>query len=86
MVNADNFECMVQVCDRDLLDLKDIIAVEDSFKVLCCEELGLELIKAVIVGIRLAELFALDRLEHFEDGSLRVLRLVIQDVCHQFLK
>ena len=86
MVNADNFECMVQVCDRDLLDLKDIIAVEDSFKVLCCEELGLELIKAVIVGISLAELFALDRLKHLKNGSLRVLRLVIQDVCHQFLK
>ena len=77
---------MVQVCDRDLLDLKNIIAVEDGFKVLCCEELSLELIEAVVMGISLAELFALDRLEHFEDGSLRVLRLVIQDVGHQFLK
>ena len=86
MVNADNFECMVQVCDRDLLDLKDIIAVEDSFKVLCCEELSLELIEAVVMGISLAKLFALDRLEHFEDGSLRVLRFVIQDVGHQLLK
>ena len=46
----------------------------------------MELIEAVVMGISLAELFALDRLEHFEDGSLRVLRLVIQDVGHQFLK
>ena len=86
LVDTYDFKRMVQVCDRDLLDLKDIIAVEDSFKVLCCEELGLELIKAVVVGISLAELFALDRLKHLKDSSLRVLRLVIQDVCHQFLK
>ena len=86
LVDADNFERVVQVCDRDLLDLKNIIAVEDGFKVLCCEELSLELIEAVVMGICLAKLFALDRLEHFKDGSLRVLRLVIQDVGHQFLK
>ena len=86
LVNADNFERMVHVCDRDLLDLKDIVAVEDSFKVLCCEELGLELIKAVVVRISLTELFALDRLKHLKDSSLRVFRLVIQDVCHQFLE
>ena len=34
LVDADNFKCVVQVSDRDLLDLKNIVAVEDGFKVL----------------------------------------------------
>ena len=86
LINADNLERMVQVCDRDLLYLKNIVAVKDGFKVFSCQELGLELIKAVVMGISLAELFALDRLKHLKDSSLRILRLVVQDVCHQFLK
>ena len=85
LINTDDFERMVEVRDRNLLDLKDVVAVEDGLKVLRGEELGLELIKAVVVRIGLTELLALDRLEHLEDGSLRILRLFVQDVCHQFL-
>ena len=44
LVDADNFEGMVHVGNWDLLDLKDIIGVKDSFEVLSGQELLLELI------------------------------------------
>ena len=77
---------MVQVRNWNLLDLKDIVAVEDGLEVLSREEDGLELVQAVVVWVSLVELLALDGLQHFEDGGLGVSGLLIQDVGHEFLR
>ena len=77
LVDADDFECVIQIGHRDLLDLEHVIGVKNRLEVLCRQELRLELIERVVVRVLLAELLALDRLEHFEDGSLGVRRLLI---------
>ena len=85
LVHANNFECMVEVSHRDLLDLKHVVRVKNRLEVLRRQKLRLKLIQRVVVRVRLVELLALDRLQHFQDGGLGVGRLLIQDVRHQFL-
>ena len=85
LVDAHDFQSVVEVRDGDLLDLKHIVAVEDGLEVLGRQELRLELIQTVVVWVLLVELLSLDRLQHLQDRLLWVSWLLIQNVRHQLL-
>ena len=86
LVHTYDFECVVKVGDWDLLDLQHIVGVENGREIFRRQKLRLELVKTVVVGVYLAELFLLDRLQHFENRLLGVSRLLIQNVSHEFLR
>ena len=60
LVDAHDFQSVEQVGDRDLLDLKHVVRVEDSLEVLSRQERALELVQAVVVWVSLIELLLLD--------------------------
>ena len=60
LINTDDFQGVVQVSYGDLLDLQNVIRVENGLEVLSRQKLRLELVQAVVVGILLVKLLALD--------------------------
>ena len=60
LINTDDFQGVVQVSYGDLLDLQNVIRVENGLEVLSRQKLRLELVQAVVVGVLLVKLLALD--------------------------
>ena len=60
LINTDDFQGVVQVGYGDLLDLQNVIRVENGLEVLSRQKLRLELVQAVVVGVLLVKLLALD--------------------------
>ena len=85
LINANNLKRVIHVGNWNLLDLKHIIRVKDSFEIFCRQELRLELIQAIVVWVHFIELPLVDGLEHFQNGCLGIGRFLVQDVSHQFL-
>ena len=85
LVDTNDFEGMVDVVCRDLLDLEDVVGVEDGLEVLRVQELRLKLVQVVIVGVLQVESLQVHRLQHFQDGGLWVGRFLVQNVRHQLL-
>ena len=77
---------MVEVGNWDLLNLKDIVAVEDGLKIFCRQKDGLELVQAVVVRILFVKLLPLDRMEHLQDDLLGVIWFLIQNIGQKFLQ